>query len=296
MPISFNYVARETATNLRRNIAMTVAAVLTVCVSLGLVGGALLMRQGVNKATLQWRGGVELSVFLRPDVAVGQQDAIERELKSTPEVKSYTFVSKEKALEEYKKIFANSSDLLDVVTAEDLPPSFRIVPQKAELVDTIGRRFEARPGVSDVVYAKDAIDKLLKTTRQRQVAYFGVAVVLLFGAVLLILNAIQLAVLSRRREIEVMKLVGATNWFIRLPFMIEGMLQGVAGALVAAVLIYVFRVQIVDVISDPTLTQGLRSLRATAGEALNTGLFLMLIGAAIGAGSSALAVRRHLRV
>jgi cell division transport system permease protein len=296
MPVSTSYLARETGINLRRNVAMTVAAILTVAVSLGLVGGALLMRQGVNKATLQWRGGIELSVFMNATASQGQIDAVERELKSTPEVKSFTFVSKAEALKEYRKIFANNSDLLDVVQEEDLPPSFRIVPQKAELVDTIGRRFETRPGVSDVVYAKDAIDKLLKSTRQRQRAYIGVAVVLLFGAVLLILNAIQLAVLSRRREIEVMKLVGATNWFIRLPFMLEGMLQGVGGAFAAAALIYVFRVQIVDVISDPTLTQGLRSLRATPSEALGTGAFLLAIGAAIGAGSSALAVRRHLRV
>ena len=106
------------------------------------------------------------------------------------------------------------------------------------------------------MFAKDAINALLKTTRQRQVAYFGVAIVLIFGAVLLIFNAIQLAVFSRRREIEVMKLVGATNWFIRLPFMIEGMLQGLAGAVVAALLVYLFRDGIVDVISDPDAHPG----------------------------------------
>lgn len=296
MPVSLNYVSRETATNLRRNIAMTIAALLTVSVSLGLVGGALLMRQGVNKATARWRGGVELSVFMRPDAAAGQIDAIERELKATPETKSYTFVDKPAALKEYQNYFQDNADLIDVVTKDDLPTSFRIVPRKAELAEAIGKRFETRPGVSEVVFAKDEIKALLETTRQRQVAYFGVAVVLIFGAVLLIFNAIQLAVFSRRREIEVMKLVGATNWFIRLPFMIEGLLQGVAGAVVAALLVYLFRVQIVDVISDPALTQGLRKIHATAAEARNTGLLLMAVGAAIGAASSALAVRRHLRV
>ncbi len=296
MPVSLNYVSRETATNLKRNIAMTIAALLTVSVSLGLVGGALLMRQGVNKATARWRGGVELSVFMRPDATDGQIQAIERELKATPEMKSYTFVDKAAALKEYQDYFQDNADLIDVVTKDDLPTSFRIVPRKAELAETIGKRFETRPGVSEVVFAKDEIKALLKTTRQRQVAYFGVAVVLIFGAVLLIFNAIQLAVFSRRREIEVMKLVGATNWFIRLPFMIEGLLQGVAGAVVAALLVYLFRVQIVDVISDPALTQGLRKIHATSAEARNTGLLLMAVGAAIGAASSALAVRRHLRV
>ncbi|MEY2461775.1 MAG: cell division transport system permease protein [Acidimicrobiaceae bacterium] len=294
MPISLNYVARETAINLRRNIAMTIAAVLTVCVSLGLVGGALLMRQGVNKATLQWRGGVELSVFLRPDVAVGQQDAIERELKSTPEVKSYTFVTKAQALEEYKKIFANSSDLLDVVTADDLPPSFRIVPQKAELVDTIGRRFQTRPGVSDVVYAKDAIDKLLKTTRQRQVAYFGVAVVLLFGAVLLILNAIQLAVLSRRREIEVMKLVGATNWFIRIPFMAEGLVQGILGSVIGIGTVAALKSWML-----PTLVSGggiWSGFHIEPADLQKTSFVLIGAGALVGIFGSAVAATRFLDV
>lgn len=296
MAVSVSYVARETATNLKRNIAMTIAAVLTVAVSLSLVGGAMLMRQGVNKANLQWRGGIELSIFMRPDAPQGQIDAIERELLATPEVKKSIFVDKKAALEEYKRIFQDNDDLRDVVAEADMPTSFRVIPTKGELAKTIGRRFETRAGVQDIAFAAEQVDALLKTTRQRQVAYFGVALVLLIGAVLLIFNAIQLAVLNRRREIEVMKLVGATNWFIRFPFMLEGMLQGVAGGLVAALLVYVFRGPIFEVVSDPTITQSLREIHATAVEARNTGLVLMLVGAAVGAVSSALAVRRHLRV
>jgi cell division transport system permease protein len=296
VPVSINYVSREVTTNLRRNIGMTIAALLTVAVSLSLVGGALLMRQGVNKATVQWRGGVELSVFMREDATEGQIDAVERELQATPEVKSFKYVDKDAAYAEYREIFKDTPDLEDVLTKEEIPTSFRIVPRKAELADSVGNRFRERPGVRSVVFAKDAINALLEATNQRQVAYFGVAIVLIIGAVLLIFNAIQLAVFSRRREIEVMKLVGATNWFIRLPFMLEGLLQGVVGALVAALLVFLFRNGILNVISDPTLTQGLRKISATSAEARNTGLVLLLIGAGIGAISSALAVRRHLKV
>ena len=296
MPVSINYVARETGTNLRRNIAMTIAAVLTVAVSLSLVGSALLMRQGVNKANIQWRGGIELSIFMRPDAPQGQIDAVKRELDATPEVKRSIFVDKKAALAEYRAIFKDNDDLREVVEEADMPTSFRVVPTRGELANSIGRRFETRAGVQDVAFAAEQVDALLKTTNQRQVAYFGVALVLLIGAVLLIFNAIQLAVLNRRREIEVMKLVGATNWFIRLPFMIEGMLQGVVGGLVAAILVYVFRGPIFEVVSDPTITQSLRRIQATAAEARNTGIVLVLTGAAVGALSSALAVRRHLRV
>ena len=122
------------------------------------------------------------------------------------------------------------------------------------------------------------------------------AVVLLVGAVLLIINAIQLAVFSRRREIEVMKLVGATNWFIRLPFMLEGTVQGLGGALLASVVIYVARNPILNVISDPSLSEGLARATATSSDALGTAFFLVFLGAAIGAIGSAFAVRRFLRV
>ena len=297
MAVSLNYIARETGTNLKRNIAMSIAAVLTVAVSLGLVGSALLMRQGVNKANLQWRGGIELSIFMRPDAPQGQIDAVQRELDATPEVKHATFVNKKAALAEYKKIFVDNADIRDIITSEsEMPTSFRVIPTKAEFADTIGQRFKVRAGVESVAFASKEVDALLKTTRQRQVAYFGVALVLLVGAVLLIFNAIQLAVLSRRREIEVMKLVGATNWFIRLPFMLEGLLQGLFGGLAAAVLVYAFRGPIFQVVSDPAITQSLRKIHATAAEARNTGIVLMLVGAGIGSLSSALAVRRHLRV
>ena len=165
--------------------------------------------------------------------------------------------------------------------------------------------FEFRSGLEDGVKARALVGQLVRwadspqperLVARLQVAVGRTEVQVGVGAVLLIFNAIQLAVFSRRREIEVMKLVGATNWFIRLPFMLEGMLQGVVGAAVAAILVYGFRSGIVNVISDPALTQGLRKISASPAEARNTGLVLMAVGAAIGATSSALAVRRHLKV
>jgi cell division transport system permease protein len=294
MAISAAYVAKETTSNLLRNLLMTLAAVMTVAVSLSLVGGALLLKQGVSRATLQWRGGVELSVFLKPDVEPNQVDAIRRELGAMPEVKRQKFVTQDEAYIEFKKII-DDPNYNSVITAKDLPPSFRVVPRRAELVESIGERFKDQPGVSEVVYAKDTIKRLLSITRKRQIAYFGVAAVLLVSATLLILNTIQLAIFARRREVAVMKLVGATNWFIRVPFMLEGMVQGLVGAIVAFIVVYAARNVVMDVITDPSFGT-FNSLAARASDAVGTGIFLLIVGALVGAVGSAIAVRRFLDV
>ena len=296
MALSAGYVARETATNLRRNLLMTVAAVLTVAISLSLVGGALLLRQGVTKATLQFRGGVELNIFMRPDVAETQSQAVERELSSMREyVKTFHYVDQKAALVEFRKMFKNKPDLVDPVEEKDLPPSYRVVPRKAELVDVIGNRFEKRPGVQEVVYAKEIIDAQIERTQRRQVLFLGMAAVVLFAAALLIFNTIQLAIFARRREVGVMKLVGATNWFIRLPFMFEGLIQGIIGAAVAFVLVYAFRDSVMGLVDSPVLT-GDNRLFATASDAVGTGIFLLVVGAVVGALGSAVAIRRFLDV
>src|SRR5438309_4806967 len=110
-PLRVDYVARETATNLRRNVFMTTAAIVVVAVSLALVGGALLLKQGVDKATIQWRGGVELSIFMKADAAPEELDAVDRELRAMPEVKRVRFVSKQGAYDEFSKMFSNSPDM-----------------------------------------------------------------------------------------------------------------------------------------------------------------------------------------
>src|SRR5439155_806241 len=151
---------------------------------------------------------------------------VDRELRAMPEVKRVKFVTKDDAYKEFRKMFSNSPDMLESLTPDKMPPSYRVVPRQAESVDLIGGRFKDRPGVLDVVYARDTVKALLSVTRYAQLLIWGVAIVLLGAAALLILNTIRMAIYARRREVAVMKLVGATNWFIRIPFMFEGLLQG----------------------------------------------------------------------
>jgi len=296
MAVSIDYVMRETATNLRRNMLMTFAAVLTVAVSLSLVGGALLIKQAVSKATIQWRGDVELSIFLNPDVAPTQTDAIKTELEGLrgTEVRQFSFVDKEAAYEEFQTMFSGQPDFIESVSANDLPPSFRVVPREPELVEAIGERFEAREGVKDVTYAKDTIDTLLKVTNVLQWIIWTIAGVLLVSASLLILNTIRMAIFARRREVAVMKLVGATNWFIRVPFMLEGLVQGMVGASVAFLVVFFGRTAVEALVEENNTF--FQQFVVSGGEVLGTGIFIMVVGAVVGGLGSAIAVTRFLDV
>jgi cell division transport system permease protein len=295
MPVSSTYAVRETSINLKRNLVMTVAAILTMAVSLFLVGAALIMRQATNKAAVQWKGGVELSIFLQPDVTVNQRDAINHQLSSLQTVKKIRFVDKPSAYAEFREMFANTPDLVNSLSVADMPPSYRVVPNRAEDVTAIGDRFKAQPGVKEVVYAKEVISSLLKDFQTKRNVALGIAFGVFLGAIALIVNTIQLAIFARRREVAVMKLVGATNWFIRIPFMLEGLIEGFLGAVVAFGLAYVFRDTVASFVSNSPLVGG-NSLYVTGGEAFSTGFVILLLGCVVGALGSAFAVRRFLSV
>jgi cell division transport system permease protein len=275
MSLKADYFARETVSNLRRNVFMTTAAIVVVAVSLALVGGALLLKQGVDKATIQWRGGVEGSIFMKADAAPEEIDAVDRELRAMPEVKTVRFVTKQGAYDEFRKMFSNSPDMLETLNADQMPPSFRVVPRQAQQIDVIGGRFKDRPGVRDVVYAKDTVKALLG------------------AASLLILNTIRMAIYARRREVAVMKLVGATNWFIRVPFMFEGLVQGLIGAAAAFGVVFVVRNFAQHAVRHVEL---FHEFAVSGNEVIGTGLFLVFVGMIVGALGSAVAVSRFLDV
>jgi cell division transport system permease protein len=293
MALKIDYVVGETISNFRRNLLMSTAAILTVAVSLSLVGGALLVRQGVTKATVQWRGGAELSVFMKPDATQQQIDAVRVELGNLPEVKGTNYVDKPAAYKEAQTLFASQPDTLSSLSVEAMPTSFRVVPVKTEFIESIGDSVETRPGVSTVAYAKDAIQTMVTVTRVLQIGLLVVAVVLLASASLLILNAIRIAIFARRREVSVMKLVGATNWFIRIPFMLEGLLQGLLGASFAFGLVLLGREVMARIAAD----NGYRLLSqmvVTLPEAIGTGIFVLAVGVVVGVAGSAAAVHRFL--
>lgn len=294
MALSMDRVARETASNLWRNRLMTVAAVLTVAVSLSLVGAAFLLRQGVDTATTRWRGGVGLAVFLQPSVTKSQTQAVYTELKDDPDVKSFYYMDKPASYREAQRLFANQHDLLNNLTPNDMPPSYRVTLRDASLAGTVTDQFKNQPGVKEVQTPSDAIKTLLKVTNVLQIVVAVVAVILLASASALILNTIRMAIFARRREVAVMKLVGATNWFIRVPFMLEGLIQGLLGAAMAAGVVLFLNWLLGVAIHHQV--QILQTVSVTGQEVMVTELLVLAVGGLVGFLGSGVAVRRFLEV
>lgn len=297
MALNFDYMVRETATNLVRNLSLTVASILTVAVSLSLVGGSVLLRYSVDNATQQWQGGIEFIVFLQPDATQAQTDAVERQLDESTQVERFVYFDQDKTFEEFKDLFQNTPQIVDSVTPEILPPSFRVVPvdKSAETIESLRSVFSSQPGVREVVAAFDSIRTIRNLSNLIGVGLFVVAGFLLLAATLLILNSIRMAMFARRREIEVMKLVGASNWFIRIPFMLEGVIQGLVGSGFAIAVVFGVQRVFDNIASDQRFSL-FSGMVVSSSQVSTTSLFVMVTGVLIGAVGSMFAVSRFLDV
>jgi cell division transport system permease protein len=288
------YFARETMVSLRRNLLMTIAGILTVAVSLALFGGIMMLSKWVGHGTERIKGGVRLEIFMQVDATEGQIGDVSTSLDGDPDVKSFRFFDKEAALEEFKRIFQKDPDLVKNITADALPTSFRIVPTRAEQTNAIQRRFEAQPGVEDVATPEEALRGLLDATNTARIIFIGLSLILLVSSLFLIVNTIRLATFARRREIEVMKLVGASNWFVRVPFMAEGLIQGLIGAGLAVAVVAALKVGFDNWFDSPT--GFFREFFVTSGDALTVALYVIVLGVIIGLIGSMIGLRRFLRV
>src|SRR5713226_5048317 len=189
---------------------MTIAGVLTVAVSLALFGGISLLGKWVDHGTQRIKGGVRLEAFMKVDATKQQISDVNVALKSDADVKSFTYIDKKAALAEFKRIFRKDPELARNITADALPASFRIVPIRAERTNFVKSQFTTKPGVDSVATPDQALRGLLDATNTAKLIFIGLALVLLMSSLFLIVNTIRLATFARRREIEVMKLVGAS--------------------------------------------------------------------------------------
>ncbi|MCU1467386.1 MAG: cell division protein [Actinomycetia bacterium] len=287
------YFVRETLISLRRNLLMTIAGIITVAISLFLFGGILLVSATVDHGTQQWKHGIELEIFMKVGATHTEVQTIENALKTDPQVKSYKYLSQLDAYNIFKKDFSDQPALVESTKPSDLPESFRVAPTKAELTQPLADAYQHRPSVDTVITAAKQIKSLLTATRWIRLVFISMATVLLASSLFLIVNTIRLATFARRREIEVMKLVGASNWFVRVPFMAEGLVQGAIGAGFAFGLVWILKIVITNLLGHHS--QNLFStFRVTSSDALGIGLIVLVIGALIGVVGSIVGLRRFL--
>lgn len=230
------FVASEIWIGLRRNLTMTVAVIITAAVSLTLFGGALMLRNQVGVMKGFWYGKIEVSIFLKDDVTQGQRDQLLADLNAMPEVQRVYYESKQQAYERFKEQFKDSPDIVNNTTPDLLPEAFRVKLKDPKKFDVVASAFADRPGVTQVQNQRDLLKQFFKVLNAFSGVMAVIAVVSLAAAIVLIGITVRVAAFSRRRETGIMRLVGASNLYIQLPFLLEGVLAGALGGVVASVM------------------------------------------------------------
>lgn len=295
MALRVDYIAKETANNLVRNPSLTIATVLTVAVSLALLGAALVIQRGVDGLNTRFKDDVEFIVWLSPEATEEQRESVDGALADSPQVRDHRFVNTEETYAEFEEFWKDSPEVLEAVSPEQLPTSFRVVPEIPDLavVQSLGQEFEGLPGVRNVDYAGEYIKRLNDFTRVASNIMLGAALASAAASALLMYNSIRTALFARRREIEVMRLVGATNTFIRVPFMLEGMVQGIVGAAISTLAVFGLN-RVIRNLLDQTSFRLFDSFALDSAQLFPVAMTLLGAGAIIGFVGSGIAVTRYL--
>ena len=289
------YFLSETLTNLKRNLLMTIAAISTVAISLLLLGGVRILDLTINNVTATWEAKVEISAFLRDDIGPDELESLQADLANMREVEDVTYVSKEQAFEEFKELYADHPEFYETLPRDSLPASLRIKLTNAEFTELVAARIRGAPGVDSVNFGGQFIKKLLQVNSLLRTITLGMSAILLIAAVALIANTIRLAIYARRDEIGIMKLVGATNWFIRIPFMMEGVFAAMVGALIAGVIVLVSNQFLFQRVGNFLQFLG-NTFEFSTGEIVWVLALLVVVGAVVGLLGSMMALRRFLEV
>jgi len=226
------YVLSEVMVGLWRNVTMTIAMMITMAVSLTMLGASALMFMQVNKMKDYYFEQIEVSIFLDPAITEAQKAELSTALDADPLVASFIYESKDQAYEKFKDIYADAPDLVNAVKKEQLPESFRVKLVNPEQYEAIRTAYQDKAGIDEIVDQRRLLGKIFGILNSIQTMALVAAVLMAVAALLLVGNTIQVAAYSKRREVAVMKLVGASNWFIQAPFVLEAVVAGVLGALI----------------------------------------------------------------
>jgi cell division transport system permease protein len=286
-------VVSEAFRSIGANISTSFAATMTVLIGMFLLGLLIALGTWVVSWSEHVKDQLEVKVFFVDDVTPKQVNAVGTFLRTDERIKDYQFVTRTEALERMRRKYP---ELTADLPTNPLPASYEITPRRAEEVKELSAALRAQKfaGVERVKDGQQTSKRILQVARVIQVVFVVAVAVLLVASVLLIANTIRLSIFARRREIEVMKLVGATNWFVRGPYMVAGLLCGFAGAVAAVILLLLGKEIALPAILgeiDSTSSADVRAL----GFSL-TALILVVVGLAVGAVGSGLTLRRYLKV
>lgn len=241
------YILSEVMVGLWRNVTMTIAMIITMAVSLTMLGAALVLYQQIDAMKGYYYDKVEVSIFLRNDITPDQQQVLSNALKADPLVKQpVTFETKEQAFKKFQQQFRDAPDLIKATKPDSLPASFRVQLKDPEQYQQIYNTYRAKDGIDEIVDQRRLLAKVFGVLGAAQNMSLVFAVIQGIAALLLVGNTIQVAAYSRRREVAVMKLVGASNWFIQSPFVLEAMFAGLIGAVLASLSLVAAKFWLID--------------------------------------------------
>lgn len=231
-----SFVFSEVFTGLRRNVTMTIAMIITTAVSLGMLGGGLLIVRTIDKMSAAYRADVEVSIFLTQDVSANDKDCSQdpcrglfQELRSNPAVQTVVFENRDQAYERFKKIFQDNPILLQSARPEALPASLQIKLFDPSRSPVINQEYGKRPGVDRVEDQQQFLNRFFGLLGAVRDSTFVIALIQALAALLLISNTVQISAFTRRTEVGIMRLVGATRWYTQLPFLLEAVMTGIVG-------------------------------------------------------------------
>ena len=299
------FVLQEIWIGLRRNLTMTVALIVVVAISLSLLGTGLLFIKQVDSTRTYWQGKVEVSIYLCTSQSVSvqckqngastpaQRQQIQQTLSSMSQVASVTYESQAQAYSRFKQEFSNSPSFVSTVQQGDIPDSFQVKLKNPQAdYSIVASAVNGAAGVDTVVNELTILDKFYKLLYGARNAVVIIAIILIIAAILLVANTIRLSAFNRRRETSIMRLVGASNFYVQLPFLVEGMIAGLAGWLVATGLLIA-----VKSIGLDSLQQYFPfNVQLTTTDLVEVVVLAMVIGLLLCGATSFLTLRRYLRV
>ena len=288
-----DYYFKETFQGLKRNGLVAFAAVSTAFIALFLLGFALLAWRQARLLIQYANADVEVSVFLNDNINPEVQTHIGDLLHSMPEVAKVDYESKDEAYQRAKDvIFKNEPEVIRNISPDALPASFRVRLKDPRQFNVVAARLGGQPGIDSIVDHSQYLTRLNAVTAVFRWGVLGVAVVMLIAAAALIGNTVRMAVFARRKEIGIMRLVGATNWHIRFPFLIEGVIEGLLGGAVAILALFILKVSFFD-----DIRQKVQFLPwVGTADVVATIPWLLIAGVIVASAASLFAMRRFLEV